>query len=265
MKVSRSGDVVPFLHCGMVARKLSTDDPIVATRPQKYGYGAYIVTNRAERDKNARVKNLFIVDVAAKHVEDGLIFTADHFSFMIKHSDKSGKKLHLHRTEYVPISKERGRILRSHNHLPLTFELPTSAETFKHGPLVRADFKPWASWLYDVITAHRIANMSDQSGGSKRRRAARVRRVQTFEDIWWNLPIESILVFAVPTPQHPHHHDVTIIVKDRLRKSPSATWPSFHARVAASEASTDVGIRNIVARAMRDVVWEDFEEIQSDG
>jgi hypothetical protein len=271
MKASSSGAIVPFLHRGMSARRLPDNDEIVKIRPRKYEYGAYVVVNSADtverQTKNTRVKNLYIVDVAAKRVDDDVVFVADHFTFMINPGDKSGKKLHLHRTEYIPFSKETGRVARTPNHLPLKFELPSSADTFTNGPMTHMNFKPWAPWLHGILKTHAIPQDHQSGGGSKRRNRKKLRassRVQSFDDIWWNLPIESIWVFAVPTPDQPHHHDVSIIVKDRLMKSPAMMWPSFHARVASSDAATAHGIQQIVAHAMRDMTWADFEEVLSD-
>jgi hypothetical protein len=258
MKINRQGTVQPFLHRGMLAKRIPQDHPLIDKYAEDFAYGGYIVqsvVNTAEqREHKQRKKELYIVNVVKRtrpFAHGDVMFTADHFSFLINHSVRL--KLQLHRTNYA-----EGRADPIPNHLPLEFRV-TTIDAFANAHVHSQRFRPYANIVHDILTMLPTPASQTQSDG-KPRHGPRKRsgRVATFDDIWWNLPIRYVRVFAIPTPENAGQHDVTVYVVNRLQRDESEHL-AFCTRVPSFKARSEPELRNVVGDLMKGVTCQDFE------
>ena len=68
------------------------------------------------------------------------------------------------------------------------------------------------------------------------------------------LPLESLLVVAVPTPDG---HDVTVVPRSRLRRRAALMTPAYMVRVPRGEPLL---VEAVAAEAMRGARWSDFAD-----
>ena len=261
IKYDASGTEQPFFFQAMEARRL--DGGFVARHPDLYALGAYVVFNRASDPehevRNARKKNLFVVDVQRRTlrfddvVED--VHTADHFSFMLSdpRGDQSGRRLKFHRTEYLPRTRAKGMRVAIDNHLPDVFVVGSTRDEFRRRWL-NDMMSPFAGVLYDMFTIPPIG-ASTAGGGSRRLRYPLV--VATFDDVFRALPIRRLLVVAVPGVRA-GTHDVTVFVEERLMSPVGDAKPAYFASVPSRRVTDVAALREAVARAIRGARWSDF-------
>jgi hypothetical protein len=260
MKFSRKGEAEPFLHRGMVAKEIPQDHPLMIKYQEDFQYGGYIVQAAAhtheDQEKKHKKKELYVVNIV-KHIapfsHGNTMFTADHLSFLINHSVRL--KLQMHRTSYAG-----GRADAIENHLPLQFSLKTVQEfTAEH--IHKQRFSPYTDALYDVITMLPSSSEQQQVGGkSKKRKTRRQVHVESFDDIWWNLPIRFMRVFVVPTPGGNGTHDISVYAIHRLQRDRDLTDNlAFFRRVPSLRAQSEPELRRIIGEMMTGITPEDFE------
>ena len=254
-----TGTLVPFLSRGMVVRRMPADLSLVRKHPGRYTHGAYVVSDAK--------RNLFVVDVARKTVVDddsdrgeAVLYVADHFSFFVNKGDPRGLKLHAHRTEYLPANSTQGSTVRFKNPLRLAFRLPASAQEFVGSDMVHPQMRRNAAWLYDVL---RMAAPTDVvvGGGSKTRgRRTAQRDCRDFDDVWQFLPLRSMLIVAVPNPDAPGRHDVTVFLRHRLGTGRDVleSCRSYFARMSSRDAANEAKVQDAVADCMRGLTHDDF-------
>ncbi len=225
---SSTGQQQVFKHRGMTARRLDPDDPLVISQHPRYQHGAYVVFPRnnttTEEEQAKRRKALYIVDLTRHFLVDDVInesrtfFTADHFSFIVNDNDKTGNKLHLHRTEYRPKTFEKGNVDHTPGHIPLEFPLERPEDL--HSRLGFLAFK--TRWVYSILKRPEglpsLQSSPSSTGGAGRRRRSRRhnRQVASFDDIFINLPVDRLLVFGIPRlGPGSNTMDVTVFVRRR--------------------------------------------------
>lgn len=277
-----------FKHRGMLARRLSADDPLVTSQHPRYQHGAFVVYPRnetpAEEERAKRRKELYIVDLTRHELTDNVleetrtIYTADHFSFIVNDNDKTGNKLHMHRTKYLPKTFEQGNVDHTPGHVPLEFPLE-SPEALRER-IGKLAFE--TRWIYAILT--RPDDMQIQSsrtnqveanrsgGGRRSGRRRRQRRVATFDDIFLNLPVDRLLVFAFPEPENaaassistlttstPNHH-VTVFVRRRApHMSRGRNDICFSFSFSSQSVADEPRLRARVAQAFKGVERWQFE------
>lgn len=278
MKYDTTGRQQPFKHRGMSARRLAVDDPLVIDRLNEYQYGAYVVFARndtaANEERARRRKELFIVDLKHHELVDDVkntrrkFFTADHFSFVVNDNDRNGTKLHFHRTEYLPQAFYQGQVSHVHAHLPLEFPLASVRDL--HARLGRLALK--ARWVHAIMKRPSAdadvtdGDANEQVGGGRRRRRRRGKTasVATFDDIFRNLPVEKLLVLAVPRPGDASISSVTIFVKRRAPHMSRGTNDiAFSFEMAQADAEDEGILKERIARAFERVERRDFDAPES--
>lgn len=272
-KYDKHGRQSSFLTLGMQARRLdvASFDPLVHARPDEYRHGAYLVfrdngRNGEKQEANLRTKDLFVVDVQEKTVpidlegrEDNAtkIHVADHFTFVVQPNDRMEKKLHFHRTEYLPYAPERGRSDRRDSYLPLQFDCPVDVPRCLT-PKLDPELRKHSMWIHDILTRHlNAANLLTSTGGSRRKKrdgTSTLRRSNSFDDIWRNLPVHSMFIFAVATDDTSVHH-VTVFL--RIRNAPSVLMQhAFH--FCMSERPDERVLQSRIVELMKDMAWTEL-------
>jgi hypothetical protein len=260
----------PFKHRGFLARRLDEDDPLVRAHPERYQYGAYVVFPRDEQRKA-----LYLVDVTRREITDDVpeppetrvLFTADHFTLIVNDRDTTGNKLHLHRTEYYPNTFERGQVVRRLAPLPLEFPLGSlkdlQARLGSLGNMTR--------WVHAILTRPE-STVNTTTGGSRGRRRRsfgrprRAARVATFDDIFRRLPVDKLLVIAIPRPasnseeEYKDEYDVTVFVR---RRAPHMTRRvndlCFSFEMSKTEVDDERRLRARIAWAFEGIARWEFE------
>lgn len=257
------GGAKPFKHRGMQARRLASDDPLVASNPVFYRHGAYVLFEASEGTEEREQKNVCIVDVQKKAyeifdesgnlVEATNVFVADHFSFRVStNDDRSGRRLKFHRTEYVPDGPGVGWRKQIDNFLPTVFDMGAGREAFARQWLVPQMLRH-AKVIHDMLAIDRDRPAVIEGGAAKRtRRQRRAIGDKTFESLFKSLPLKRIIVISIPSAQQARH-DVTIIVEDRLTPRACKLKPSYFAIGVPSDiVANEESLRGVVAGVMRD-------------
>lgn len=294
---SSEGPERPFLHKGMLARRLASDDPLVLEHPEKYRYGAYVVFSKVQNMDNQdaawnairRKKELYIVDICKKNGVADLtssesdppttMYTADHFSFIVSPNDPPHTKLRFHRTEYVPFTATTGRCLRVQSHLPLEFPMDSLVAKLSHEMRVKYD-PLWvkgifARGLVPMADSATAATPSSSDGGAARRRSLnRPMRIKTFDQLWYRLPIAHMLVFAVPTVRDDEDgdtdflatetYDVTVYVRSRSMEAQRgirmqhARWFRIASNQVNNQVNNQGQLERSIAKAFSGIQWSDL-------
>ena len=261
-----TAEMRPFLHRGMTARVLPTDDPL--RRLPMFRFGAYIV-HPIQEDK--KKQQLFVVS-PWEHGDDthGTYFTADHFSFVVNPSANAGRRLNFHRTVYVPDNIVRGEGLATHafNPLPTSFALPTSADALARSGLFSAHVpREYAEVLVAMLSRpFTVGPIEGGAAGRKKRRArrrvvaaARARRAagrgeRQFDDLWRELPVHSLLVFGLPGPGD--SISVTVFVTDRFKYSSAPQRSAVAFTVSEDVIQDDATLEARIAEALASLSWD---------
>ena len=278
MKRTDQGSLAPFLTRNMSVRRLDDDDPLVVRHPNVFPHGGYVVFETDDNIKTRRKKWLFLV-TPSEHITEGdqqrriVHYSADHFSFVVNDGAKPDQRLQLHRTRYISALPEAGEVypqessngfaIRTHNHLPLSFELSPTRPLFISNPnfaslgpvLTDAMSRPWIH-ASSSQTVHPTARGGGGSARARRRRRIRDADPSSFEDAWRRLPIHRMTVFILG-------RSITVFLEDRLRHSAS------HAPVALcfgiEHRDSVPQVEAEIARRLSHMQWEDFEEIAFPG
>jgi hypothetical protein len=267
--------IQPFFHRGMTARVLSKDDPLMSM--PTFRLGAFIVYPNEDEKPDAK-KQLFIVSPEEhRSKKNEPFFTADHFSFVVNPSAVVGKRLNFHKTEYIPDKLADGFGLASHSFIPLPnlFDLPDSVEGLVQSGLFGEDIpKEYADLYHSIFTRHLVSQSSmNGGGGSKRRKrgaaASRVRKAsgrneRTFDDLWRELPIHSILVFGLVREDDAKIATVTVFVTDRFNYSNGPQQSASVFMMPSNLLDNDDEVQVRIAKVLSSLRW-DVMKCQADG
>ena len=268
----KSGKAEPFLNRGMDAFRLSDDDPLIVGHASAFPHGGFVVVEKSssaeEKKRITRKKNLFIIAPYVHNNDTGLC-SADHFSFMLN----TGKKgLQFHYTKYFPLFEDSpniGRVTHIHNHLPDCFEIVGRNQMRSSivGKIVsNPELNRYTDVIQDMLTRQiNYPNETrDMKGGVFNKKKKKTRKsnkrldsLETF-DVFTILPIHKIVVIGVRKTSD--MFDVTIVVYDRLRHSPTHMFFAFLIEMKEDDMRDDERVELEIARFLHGKTRQYFED-----
>ena len=165
-----------------------------------------------------------------------------------------------------------GAVARTANYLPTSFDLSLlgTVEGFRQSGLLKPEVSgnaPLSKALKDILArpwTHPPSNSSPTAAaGGGRRRNKKKGAPTSFDEVWLNLPVHKIIVFAIPSPspqQDTPVYDITIIVIDRLKHVPATALKGFFLRLPRSVVLDEAAFETEIAKCFRGMEWGDFED-----
>lgn len=276
----------PFTRRGFQTHKVRDEEPMVSEHSGDGGvvqHGLYIVMDAPSAshdatEKTRRKKNLFAV--FPKRIGD--IVVADHFSFCVDKGDRA-KPVHLHMTEYLPLSRDpnMGSVIHLKNYVASSLTVPRDLGAFTVALVSDRYLARWSGLLQTLMLrpyepSAAVSTTAGGKGGKKAGSAARRRRRAAaaaaaravgdertpFEQAWFRLPIRRLLVFGVPLPGDVHHF--TVYVYDRMSHPLNGGSKGICFTLASEAAHDEARVNSAIARHLEMYTWDSFVDIKED-
>jgi hypothetical protein len=263
----KDGSIIPFSVERFQTFRIPDSDPLIVHYPTYFNYGGFISLPPEPNKKQA----IYILhpELKQSRLEDKYNLLCDHLSYIIDSVDRK-KPLHFHQTFYSPVTDSCGKTDRYDNYLPTSFSF--SQKTFE-SHLQNKLLQKQSAFLYSIFSKPWVApqtplhaltgsGVGQALSKPKHRRSHSLQQTHSarFIKLWQSLPLKQVTVIALPSPNKPQIHDVTVILHDRLKHQPGALRTAVHLEVDSSRARNRKQLEADIAKAMKGLAYNDFRD-----